>query len=154
MLYLVSKINFEEDISKLIPFSEDSKELQKVLKSTNFSDKLVVNIQMDSEGSFQDLSDYATEYIDSITASSSKFIKNIQGRVSDEDLLETMDFVYDNLPLFLDKNDYLTISNKIKRDSIEAIVNTNYKSILSPSGMITKNMTPHYKDVFYKCRPL
>jgi hypothetical protein len=29
--------------------------------------------------------------------------------VSDEDLLETMDFVYDNLPLFLDENDYLTI---------------------------------------------
>lgn len=109
MLYLVSKIHFEEDISKLIPFSEDSKEFQKVLKSSNFSDKLVVNIQMDSEGSFQDLSDYATEYIDSITASSSKFIKNIQGRVSDEDLLKTMDFV-------------------------------NYKSILSPSGMITKNM--------------
>ena len=54
MLYLVSKIHFEEDISKLIPSSEDSKELQKVLKSTNFSDKLVVNIQMDSESSFQD----------------------------------------------------------------------------------------------------
>ena len=70
----------------------------------------------------------------------SKFIKNIQGKVSDEDLLETMDFVYDNLPLFLDENDYLTISNKIKSDSIKAIVNTNYKSILSPSGMITKNM--------------
>ena len=109
MLYLVSKIHFEEDISKLIPSSEDSKELQKVLKSTNFSDKLVVNVQMDSGGSFQDLSDYATEYIDSIIASSSKFIKNIQGKVSDEDLLETMDFVYDNLPLFLDENDYLTI---------------------------------------------
>tara|TARA_R110000787_G_scaffold183014_3_gene295025 strand:- start:12135 stop:15719 length:3585 start_codon:yes stop_codon:yes gene_type:complete len=136
----VSKIHFEEDISKLIPSSEDSKELQKVLKSTNFSDKLVVNIQMDSEGSFEDLSDYATEFIDSITASSNKFIKHIQGKVSDEDLLETMDFVYENLPLFLDENDYLLISNKIKSDSIEAITNTNYKSILSPSGMITKNM--------------
>lgn len=109
MLYLVSKIHFEEDISKLIPSSEDSKELQKVLKSTNFSDQLVVNIQMDSESYFQDLSDYAADYIDGITASSSKFIKNIQGKVSDEDLLETMDFVYDNLPFFLDENDYLTI---------------------------------------------
>ena len=95
---------------------------------------------MDSEGSFEDLSDYATEFIDSITASSNNFIKHIQGKVSDEDLLETMDFVYENLPLFLDENDYLLISNKIKSDSIEAITNTNYKSILSPSGMITKNM--------------
>ncbi len=140
MLYLVSNIQFEEDISKLIPSSEDSKELQKVLKSTNFSDKLIVNIQIDSGGSFEDLSNYASDFIDSISASSSNYIKHIQGSISDEDLLGTMDFVYNNLPLFLEKEDYVTISNKIRSDSIEAITSANYKSILSPSGMITKNM--------------
>ena len=140
MLYLVSSIEFEEDISKLIPSSEESIELQKVLKSTNFSDKLIVNIKRGSEGSFEDLSNYATEFIDSINKSSGNFIKHIQGKVTDEDLLETIDFVYENLPLFLDANDYKTISNKIKEDSIEAVTISNYKSILSPSGMITKNM--------------
>ena len=46
MLYLVSKINFEEDISKLIPSSEGSKELHKVLKSTTFSDKEVSYLEI------------------------------------------------------------------------------------------------------------
>lgn len=62
-LCLVSKIYFEEDISKLISSSEDSKELQKELKSANFSDKFLVNIQMDSECSFEDLLDYTNKFI-------------------------------------------------------------------------------------------
>ncbi len=140
MVFLVSKIKFEEDISKLIPLSEDSKELQKVLKSTNFSDKIVVNIQSKPDGSFEDLTNYANEFIDEVTNSSGQYINHIQGKVTDEDLVETIDFVYENLPLFLDDNDYKSISNKITSDSIEAITNANYKSILSPSGMITKNM--------------
>ncbi|MCF6306404.1 MAG: MMPL family transporter [Flavobacteriaceae bacterium] len=140
MMFVVSKLQFEEDISKLIPASEDSKKLQKVLKSANFSDKLIVNIQLQPKGSFEDLSDYATQFIDSITATSNKYIAQIQGKVTDEDIIETIDFVYQNLPLFLDENDYRSIQNKITKDSIDAITNTNYKSILSPSGMITKNM--------------
>ena len=77
MVFLVSKIQFEEDISKLIPSTEDSKELQKVLKSTNFSDKIVVNIQIEPEGSFEDISNYANEFIDEITSSSGQYIKHI-----------------------------------------------------------------------------
>ena len=140
MIFLVSKLQFEEDISKLIPASEDTKELQKVLKSANFSDKLIVNIQLQSDGSFEDLTEYATLFIDSISSTSAKYIENIQGKVTDEDLLETIDFVYDNLPLFLDEADYQVIQNKITADSIDAITIANYKSILSPSGIITKNI--------------
>ncbi len=140
LVWVVSLLNFEEDISKLIPASEDSEELQKVLKSANFSDKLIVNIQLQSQGNFEDLSEYATVIIDSITATSGEYISHIQGRVSDEDVLETIDFVYDNLPLFLEEKDYLKIKNKLSKDSIKAITHANYRSILSPSGMITKNM--------------
>ncbi len=139
LIFLVSKLQFEEDISKLIPASEDTKELQKVLKSAKFSDKLIVNIQLQPDGTFEDLTKYADQYIDSILIVSNKFIDNIQGKVSDEDVLETIDFVYQNLPLFLDDKDYQTISNKLTVDSIDAITLANYKSILSPSGIITKN---------------
>ena len=139
LIFLVSKLQFEEDISKLIPASEDTKELQKVLKSAKFSDKLIVNIQLQPDGTFEDLTNYADQFIDSILVASNKFIDNIQGKVSDEDVLETIDFVYQNLPLFLDEKDYQIISNKLTADSIDAITIANYKSILSPSGIITKN---------------
>lgn len=140
MMFVVSKLQFEEDISKLIPASEDSEKLQKVLKSANFSDKIIVNLQLQSNGSFEDLTEYANLFIDSINSTSAKYIENIQGKVTDEDVLETIDFVYSNLPLFLDEADYEIIRNKITADSIAVITVANYKSILSPSGIITKNI--------------
>ena len=139
LIFLVTKLQFEEDITKLIPLSDESKELQKVLKSANFSDKIIVNIQVQPDGSFEDLSDFASQFIDSILKSSEGYITNIQGKVTDDDLLGTIDFVYQNLPIFLNEDDYKTLGNKISRDSIDAITVSNYKSILSPSGIITKN---------------
>ena len=139
LIFLVTKLQFEEDITKLIPSSDESKELQKVLKSANFSDKIIVNIQVQPDGSFEDLSDFASQFIDSILKSSEGYITNIQGKVTDDDLLGTIDFVYQNLPIFLNEDDYKTLGNKISRDSIDAITVSNYKSILSPSGIITKN---------------
>ncbi len=139
LIFLVTKLQFEEDITKLIPSSDESKELQKVLKSANFSDKIIVNIQVQPDGSFENLSDFASQFIDSILKSSEGYITNIQGKVTDEDLLGTIDFVYQNLPIFLNEDDYKTLGNKISKDSIDDITVANYKSILSPSGIITKN---------------
>jgi len=49
-----------------------------------------------------------------------------------------MDFVYQNLPLFLDASDYKYIGNKIQKDSIAATTLQNFKILISPSGIITK----------------
>ena len=43
LFFLASHIEFEEDITKLIPQTEKSSEAQKVLKQVNFADKIIVN---------------------------------------------------------------------------------------------------------------
>ncbi len=137
---LVSKIRFEEDISKLIPINSENQDLQKVLNTVNFTDKIIVTIRLIDASEVDELTQYATEFIDSLETNSPQFIKNIRGKVNDDDLLRTMDFVYDNLPLFLDKNDYNTITNKLQKDSISAITETNYKILISPSGIVSKDI--------------
>jgi len=136
--FVASKIEFEEDITKLIPSNDKTSETQKVLETTNFADKIIINISRQSDGSVDDITQYASQIIDSINKSSSEYVKQIQGKVEDEDALGTLDFVYQNLPLFLDDSDYKTIANKIQKDSIEAITNSNYKTLVSPSGFIAK----------------
>ena len=136
--FLASKITFEEDISKLIPINEGNSDAQKVLKSVNFADKIIVNIKKESAGSIDDLTQYATRFIDSINKNSSKYIAKIQGKVEDEEILNTLDFVYNNLPHFLEASDYETIKNKLQKDSIDAITKANYKTLISPSGMVAK----------------
>ena len=138
LLFVASKIEFEEDITKLIPSNDKTSEMQKVLETTNFADKIIVNISRKSDGTADDISQYASQIIDSINKSSSEYIKQIQGKIQDEDFLETLDFVYQNLPLFLDDSDYKTIVNKIQKDSIDIIINSNYKTLVSTSGFIAK----------------
>lgn len=136
--FIASKIQFEEDITKLIPTNEKTSAAEKVLKTVNFADKIIVNIEREPEGSLEDLTTYASQLIDSISQKSGNYIKNIQGKVDDDNVLKTLDFVYQNLPLFLDKEDYQTIENKLSKDSLDAITNKNYKTLISPTGIVAK----------------
>ncbi len=140
LLVVASRIQFEEDITKFIPTNTKNSKAQKVLKNVNFTDKIIVNISRDPNGSIEDLTQYASQFIDSISKNSGEYIKQIQGKVNDEDILNTVNFIYKNLPLFLDESDYNTIKNKIQKDSIDAITIRNYKTLISPSGIVAKDI--------------
>jgi 1-acyl-sn-glycerol-3-phosphate acyltransferase len=136
--FFASQIKFEEDITKLIPTSDKADATAKVLRQLNFADKITVIFKLEKNGSEEDLKEMATAFSDSVTKSCKPYITGIQGKIDEENIEETIDFVYQNLPLFLDDNDYASIENKLQKDSIAATVQGNYKSIVSPSGFITK----------------
>ena len=139
LLFISSQLSFEEDITKLIPSNEKTENTQKILKNVNFSDKIIVNIKRAPNTSVNELTEYASQFIDSLNKNSEKYIKHIQGQVAEGDINNTLDFVYNNLPLFLDKEDYKKIEKKIVPDSIKNITNNNYKTLLSPTGFIAKD---------------
>mgnify|MGYP000915155861 CR=1 FL=1 len=136
--FFASKIHFEEDITRIIPKSDKSDVTAKVLQQLNFSDKVTVIIEKGHEGSLDDLSEMATVFLDSIT-SCNQYIKTIQGKVNEENIQETFDFVYQNLPLFLEDKDYLQIQNKLNKDSIAQQVQSNYRTLISPTGIVAKD---------------
>ncbi len=138
LLYFATKLNFEEDISKIIPQSEKTKTLNKVLNNTNFSDKIVVNISTKEDGNPADLITYAEEIIDSLNLHCNDYILNIQGEISDDDMVNTLDFVYKNLPLFLEAKDYQYLSKKVLADNLENVIINNYKTLISPTGFVAK----------------
>jgi len=86
--FVVSKIQFEEDITKLIPVHAKNKDFKKVLETVNFTDKIIVNIQRGNNGSSDDLTQYASQLLDSLNTTSKKHFKNIQGKVTDDDVLK------------------------------------------------------------------
>lgn len=137
--FFASKIKFEEDISKLIPTNAKADVTAKVLKQLNFADKITVIFELEKGGTDEDLKEMATVFTDSIAKTCKPYITAVQGKIDEENIQETIDFVYNNLPLFLDKKDYNTIQSKLQQDSIVATVQGNYKSIISPSGFITKD---------------
>jgi uncharacterized protein len=137
--FFASRIKFEEDITKLIPTNDKSDVTAKVLKQLNFADKITVIFKLDKNGTEEDLKEMATAFSDSVAISCKPYITGIQGKIDEENIQETIDFVYGNLPLFLENKDYTAIQNKLQKDSIAATVQGNYKSIISPSGFVTKD---------------
>ncbi|WP_160138066.1 MMPL family transporter [Chryseobacterium sp. c4a] len=136
-LFFASKINFEEDINQIIPKNEKSDLTAKVLKQLNFSDKIIVIIENKSnEDSFQ-LSETADTFLQKIEPLQ-KYIGSVQGKVNDNEISETFDFVSQNLPLFLNENDYKEIQGKLQKDSIAQQVENNYISLVSPTSLVTK----------------
>nr|WP_256333807.1 MMPL family transporter [Epilithonimonas sp. FP105] len=136
-LFLASKINFEEDINQIIPKNEKSDLTAKVLKQLNFSDKIIVIIEKKSKDDNFQLSETADQFLEK-TKPLQKYIGSIQGKVNDNEISETFDFVNQNLPLFLDDNDYQEIERKLNKDSIAKQVESNYVSLVSPTSLVTK----------------
>lgn len=136
-LFFASKINFEEDINQIIPKSEKSDLTAKVLKQLNFSDKIIVIIEKKTNDNNYQLSETAEAFLQK-TEPLKKYISAVQGKVNDDEISETFDFVNQNLPLFLDENDYKEISRKLSKDSIAKQVENNYVSLVSPTSLVTK----------------
>ncbi|TDW50161.1 hypothetical protein EV144_102596 [Flavobacterium sp. 270] len=137
--FFASQLKFEEDITKLIPTNDKADVTAKVLKQLNFADKTTVIFKLEKNGSNEDLKEMAAAFSDSVSNSCKPYITGIQGKIDEENIQETIDFVYNNLPLFLNDKDYENIQQKLQKDSIAATVEGNYKSIISPSGFITKD---------------
>ncbi|MCF4101631.1 MMPL family transporter [Gillisia sp. M10.2A] len=142
---LASRISLEEDVTGLIPSGEKQNTLKKVLAQTQFSDKIIFTVSSTSaKNNPEALTAYATRLIDSIHRQLPNYIKDIQGKVPEESILEVYDFVYNNLPLFLNENDYKLIEDRLQQDSIQDRLETGYKSLISPTGFVTKRYV--FKD--------
>lgn len=137
-LFFASKINFEEDINQIIPKSDKSDLTARILKQLNFSDKIVVIIEKQSKNEEDySLSETADEFLNKLE-SQKKYINNIQGKVNEEEIFKTFDFVNQNLPLFLTESDYEKISRKIHNDSLAKQIDDNYNALVSPTSLVTK----------------
>ncbi|MFL1895808.1 MMPL family transporter [Aquimarina sp. 2-A2] len=134
---LASRIGFEEDITKLLPDSGVSTVTKKVLETVSFADKIVVNIS-NPNGEPDALTQFAETYIDSLNGNVSKYIGEIQGRVPENNVMQLYNFVYEHLPFFLDESDYAKIEQQLNQDSIAQRVKNNYKALVSPAGIVTK----------------
>lgn len=138
LAYLASRIQFEEDITRLIPTDTDSQRITEVLQATEFADKLIINVRSEKAGELQTLQEFAQE-IDSVLSSPemSKYIANIQVQIPEEQMGGLLEVVATHLPLFLDESDYARIDSLTEVDVLAERVKETYQAIVSPSGLIS-----------------
>lgn len=137
--FFALRLQFSEDITRLIPANDKTNVTAKVLGQLNFSDKITVKVSSQENGTTDDMTLAATQFLAALDDKARPYIGKVQGRLDEENLAETFDFVYDNLPVLLDTEDYEAIGNRINNDSIAKIIEANYKSLISPTGIVSRD---------------
>ena len=139
-IFAASQLKFQEDVQQLIPKTEASERLQRILKTVEFTDKIIVNISTEKEDQEDSLVSYAKDlYAELQQSPNKKYIEKIQGNIQDREVQKTYQFILENLSLFLTDEDYKAIDQRLVTDSIKDRLEGAYKSLVSPSGFITKD---------------
>lgn len=136
LTYWASRITFEEDIAKLLPSSEETQQLSHIMEAVSFADKTVVMIHQEGPGDATDpesLKHYADELLNGLIQEASGLIDKIQGNAQDDRILEVVDHVQENLPIFLDEEDYRRIDSLTWPETVARKVEELYQSLLTPS---------------------
>jgi predicted RND superfamily exporter protein/2-polyprenyl-3-methyl-5-hydroxy-6-metoxy-1,4-benzoquinol methylase len=142
IVLFASKLSLKEDISAFIPKEEKTRKYQEVIKNLKINDRLIVNVFFkDSTILNPDLlTEYADILVDSLRSRyDSTWLKEIRYKIEDETALNVFDLLYNDLPYYLDKDDYQKIEKKLTDSAVYNKLKTNYETILSTEGTALKN---------------
>ncbi|MDO4727457.1 MAG: MMPL family transporter [Bacteroidota bacterium] len=112
--------------------------MSKLLKQVDFSDKITVLISpkdtLDIDRQIE-IANVLVERLDSVVQ-----LQKVQAKVDQVTMQRVYKYVNQNLPLYLEEDDYQYILNKLSADSIEYKVNQNLQNLISPSGIVLKDI--------------
>lgn len=134
---VISKINFDEDITQMLPKKALNNEKAQIWQNVRFQDKIAVIISKKETATNEDLTEVATAFLDTISVAD-HYIESIQGQTSDEIMEESVAFVYEHLPLYLQPSDYDTIAKRISEQGIQEQTHKNLETVTGNSGSFFK----------------
>jgi 1-acyl-sn-glycerol-3-phosphate acyltransferase len=143
--FFASRIQLEEDITRILPQDKTLDKLQQVFNDSRFADKLVLMIsQKDSAAAAEpdSLIAFAGGLRAALVADSSlsAYIKQVQDRVEDTAVMGLMQVIQDHLPLFLEAGDYRSIDSLIAPQRLQQTLENNYRTLISPAGLVLKKV--------------
>ena len=135
-----SRIKVEEDVSRLLPNGEQTKQITEIFKSSNFADKVVVKLIQRKEGEPELLMSYADSLNNVLLQNYAGQIASIKLTVSEETTLDIYNIVHNNLPVYLEEQDYKTIDTLISIERLPQTLESDYNTITSAQGMVMKKL--------------
>ncbi len=138
-VFAVKNISFNEDITRIIPKNETTNTAAEIVGEMNFSDKISVIFKKKKNATDDDLANAAQAFLDTLPVAKA-YYHSVQG-VLDENLFQqSFDFVYKNLPLYLNEADYQIIEQKLQKDSIAAQMQRNVETLTGGNAAFMKDI--------------
>ena len=143
MLYLAFKINLEEDITKALPQDYKIEKVNTIIQNTKFLDRLTVLISLKdtSQDALPDsLISFADKFVAKLDRQLPGYIKKINYKVDEEQILNLMKVITEHLPLYLDEKDYKSIDSLIDPKQIGKTLEQNYRTLTTSVGFGLKKI--------------
>ena len=138
-VFVLQKITFNEDITRIIPSNKTNNTTAQVISEMNFTDKIAVIFKKKKGAENQDLISAAESFTDTLPVVKDYYL-SVQGTLNEDLFQKSFRFVYDNLPIYLNEADYTTIDNKLQNDSLSKQIQQNYETLLSGNAAFMKDV--------------
>lgn len=136
MGWLASQLQMQLDVTSFLP---DSDETEVVFKNLNLTDRIVVMVSGKDDP--YKLMDVAEDFKERMWQSSdSLHIKSLETQIDTESYVKTINFIYENLPLYLQEEDYITLDSLLTQDACDAKMRENYHKMTSLMGVGVQDM--------------
>lgn len=139
--YFAPKLQFEEDITRIMPNDAKIDRINKILKNSKFLDRMVFTVSAaDStkEMPSEELTSFTDSLIQDIQQLQPSLISEITSKVNDDVMYNVYNTFLNNLPLFLEEKDYQTLDHLIDPQKLDSTLERNYRTLLSPASMVLK----------------
>ena len=158
-------MNFKEDISRFLPENKENERINNAYQYVALSNTITVYCSV--KGSAGELSagqigsienrdidpdmendDLAIEALDALAGRlqdriDSTYIKSLFYKVNASEMFSVSSFIVDNMPYFLDKEDYERIDSLLTREAILRRMEINREMITSSAGVIVRDYILH-----------
>ena len=138
-VYFGSKLTYEEDISKLLPSTDNTKAEGLVFSELKVKDKIFVQILSRSGKVDADvLLEAGSMFVDSLMLYDTKDgdVGDIMYKIDDGITQELLTYALDNVPVLIDPSSYSDIEALIAKERIFSQMEANLEKVSSPEGAI------------------
>ena len=137
--YYGSKLTYEEDISKLLPSTDNTKAEGLVFSELKVKDKIFVQILSKSgETDVDALLEASGMFVDSLMSYDAKDgdVGDIMYKIDDDITQGLLAYALDNVPILIEPARYGDIESLISKERIYSQMATNLEKVSSPEGAI------------------
>jgi 1-acyl-sn-glycerol-3-phosphate acyltransferase len=144
IIWFAFRLKIAEDISKVLPRNEKVDQYLEVVNQSAFADELVIFIGPEEASTTvppDELIGFASELADSIrSVMMPGLVSHVREKTDDEAARGIYEELRQNLPIFLEDQDYLRLDSLSGNAAIDHAVRSAYKNLVSPAGMVTRDM--------------
>jgi 1-acyl-sn-glycerol-3-phosphate acyltransferase len=138
---MITRLTVNEDFTSIFPQEKDSEKFNFIIKSSSASNKIILYFSTTdtlNPAKTDSLIKYADRFVDSVQLTFADQIRDMKYVVEDQEMKAVYDFLYENLPLFLNEKDYENIEERLSDSAVRETLRNNYYSLVSPVGIVLK----------------